>query len=156
MNVLIANRQRVKKINARLLNKIAAAVLTELEIGRCELEINLLGAKEMAALNEIFLRHEGSTDVITFDYLEKRKAESGKRKFVYGEIFISVDDAVSQAKRFKTSWQSEIIRYLVHGILHLLGHDDLRADLRRKMKRQENRLLRALLVKFSLAQIARP
>jgi probable rRNA maturation factor len=64
-----------------------------------------------------------------------------------------VDEAVAQAKIFKTSGPSEIIRYLVHGILHLLGHDDLKTNSRRKMKRAENRLVKLLAKKFSLAQI---
>jgi len=41
-----------------------------------------------------------------------------------GEIYICVDEAVLQARKFGTSWQSEVIRYLVHGVLHLLGFDD--------------------------------
>ena len=44
---------------------------------------------------------------------------------LHGELFICVDEAVAQAKEFKTSWQSEVVRYVVHGVLHLLGHDDL-------------------------------
>jgi len=54
------------------------------------------------------------------------------------------------------NWQSEVVRYIVHGVLHLLGHDDLRADLRRKMKREENRLVRLLARRFALAQLSRP
>ena len=72
---------------------------------------------------------------------------------MHGEFFICVDEAVSQAKNFKTNWPSEIVRYIVHGVLHLIGHDDLKQDLRRKMKRAENLLLRKLAKKFSLAQI---
>jgi probable rRNA maturation factor len=151
--IIIANRQRTQKINLRLLKQIAQALLAELKIENAELGVNLVGAKEMAALNWKFLRHEGSTDVITFDHGEKRKAESGKRKLLHGELFICVGEAVSQANIFKTNWQSEIVRYVVHGILHLLEHDDLRPDLRRKMKRVENLLLRKLSKKFSLAQI---
>ena len=48
------------------------------------------------------------------------------RRPLHGEIFICVDEAVWQARKFRTSWQSEIVRYLVHGVLHLLGHDDSR------------------------------
>ena len=48
------------------------------------------------------------------------------RATLHGEIFICVDEAVLQARKFRTSWQSEIVRYLVHGVLHLLGHDDSR------------------------------
>jgi probable rRNA maturation factor len=153
MTIIISNRQRTKKINVRLLKLMVNELFAELEIKEAELGINFVGAKEMTEVNRQFLQHEGSTDVITFDHFEKRKAESGRRKQIYGELFICVDDAVLQAKQFKTSWQSEIIRYIVHGVLHLLGHDDLKPNLRRKMKREENRLLRVLAKKFSLAQI---
>ena len=70
MNVTVANRQRVRKINLRLLKKIAEALLTELEIKKAEIGICLVGTPEMTRLNESFLKHRGSTDVITFDYAE--------------------------------------------------------------------------------------
>jgi rRNA maturation RNase YbeY len=108
----------------------------------------------MARVNWQFLRHEGSTDVITFDHTEKPKAESGKQKQLHGDLFICVDDAVSQAKQFGTDWQSEVARYVVHGVLHLLGYDDLEPHLRREMKREENRLVRGLGKRFSLAQLS--
>jgi probable rRNA maturation factor len=153
MTIVISNRQRTKKINVRLLKLIVNELFAELKIKEVELGINFVAAKKMAEVNGKFLRHEGSTDVITFDHLEKRKAESGKRKQIYGELFICADDAILQAKKFKTSWQSEILRYIIHGILHLLGHDDLKLNLRRKMKRAENLLLRKISKKNSLAQI---
>lgn len=153
MNIVIANRQRVRKINSRLLKEIVAAILAELKIENAEVEINLIGAMEMAALNETFLGHEGSTDVITFNYQESESRIQNPE--LHGEIFVCVDDAISQAKKFKTNWQAEVVRYVIHGILHLLGHDDLRAGLRRKMKREENSLLRGLSKKFSFAQMAR-
>ena len=156
MNVVIANRQRVKKINSRLLKQIIGELFAELKITEAELGINLVAAREMALVNETFLQHAGSTDVITFDHAEKRKAESGKRKQLHGELFICVDDAIAQAKEFKTTWQSEVVRYVVHGVLHLLGYDDLKPHLRRVMKREENRLVRLLAKRFSLAQLSRP
>jgi probable rRNA maturation factor len=153
MNIVIANRQRTRKINSRQLKKIAAALLADLKIGDAELGVNLVTSREMTLINETFLRHEGSTDVITFDY---SSAECGVRSAelnLHGEIFICVDEAVAQAKQFETDWQSEIVRYLVHGVLHLLGHDDLRPAARRRMKREENRLLAGLSKKFNLAKI---
>jgi probable rRNA maturation factor len=152
MTIVISNRQRTRKINSRLIEQTTRVLLAELKIENAELGINLAGAKEMAALNWKFLRHEGSTDVITFDHAEKRKAQGARRKYLHGELFVCVDEAVSQAKRFKTNWQSETVRYIVHGVLHLVGHDDLKPALRRKMKRAENLLLRKLSKKFSLAQ----
>ncbi|HYA79070.1 MAG TPA: rRNA maturation RNase YbeY, partial [Candidatus Nitrosopolaris sp.] len=72
---------------------------------------------------------------------------------LHGEIFICVDEAVRQARQYGTSWQSEIVRYLVHGVLHLLGFDDVRAGTRRKMKREENRRLRELSRRFALSKL---
>ena len=151
--ILIANRQRTKKIHTRFIRQIVSALFAELKIENFELGVHLVGAKEMARVNRQFLGHEGSTDVITFDHSEKQKAESRKQKKIHGELFICVDDAVTQAKEFSTRWQSEVMRYIVHGVLHLLGHDDLEPALRRKMKRAENRLLRLLEASFSVARL---
>jgi len=154
MNLVIANRQRTKKINTRRLKQVVAELLTELKISEAELGIKLVGAKEMARMNRQFLQHEGSTDVITFDHTEKRKAERGTWKNIHGELLICVDDAVKQANEFKTTWQAEVVRYIIHGVLHLLGYDDLKPQLRRRMKREENRLVRRLENRFALAQLS--
>ena len=154
MSVCVFNRQWTRKVNLRLLKEITEALLADLKIEEAGLGVNLVAAREMVLINETFLQHEGSTDVITFDYLEKLKPEDGKRKHFHGEIFVCVDEAILQSKKFKTTWQLEIVRYIVHGILHLLGHDDLRAAARRKMNREENRLLRRLSRRFSLAEPA--
>ena len=146
MNVVIASRQRARKVNRRLLKQITTALLDELKIENAELGINLVAATEMTRLNKKYLRHAGPTDVITFDY---RNSELQ----LHGEIFICVDEAVLQARRFGTSWQSEIVRYVVHGILHLLGHDDRRVAGRRRMKCEENRLVCELSRRFPLSKL---
>ena len=150
MNIVIANRQRTRHINARYLKTVTLGLFAELNIPDGELGINLVGAREMTLVNETFLKHAGSTDVITFDH--KDGAPRNNSTGLHGELFICVDEAILQARRYRTRWQSEIVRYVVHGVLHLMGHDDLRADRRRKMKREENRLVRRLSRKFSLAQ----
>jgi probable rRNA maturation factor len=145
----VRNRQRVRCVDVRQFKKILAAALTELGVESCKLCFHLVGAKKMAQVNWDFLQHEGSTDVITFDLAEgKRQKEKGKNE-LSGEIFICLDDAVAQAREFGTSWPSELVRYGVHGILHLLGHDDLSAVPRRKMKREENRLVGLLTRQFA-------
>jgi probable rRNA maturation factor len=164
--IAITNRQHTRKINSRRLKQLTEGLLADLKIERADLGLHLVATPEMTRLNEKFLRHHGSTDVITFDY-----ADAGGQHFVtaqnvratikhcpplQGDIFICVDEAVRQARRFRTRWQSEIVRYLVHGVLHLRGHDDSRAGARRKMKREEDRRLLALSRRFSLAQLARP
>lgn len=72
-----------------------------------------------------------------------------------GELFICLDDAVKQAREFRTTWQGELVRYVIHGLLHLCGYDDLSPGLRRKMKREENRLVRLVVKKFSISKLAR-
>jgi rRNA maturation RNase YbeY len=89
----------------------------------------------MARVNWRFLQHEGSTDVITFDY-----GSTAER--LHGECFICVADAVTQAEAFGTTWSDEVVRYVIHAILHLRGYDDLKPDVRRIMKREENRWVR--------------
>ena len=67
---------------------------------------------------------------------------------LHGEIFVCLDEAVSQARRFHTTWQSELVRYVVHGVLHLLGYDDAASRARRKMKAAEDTLVRQLARQF--------
>lgn len=119
----------------------------------------------MARVNWQFLQHEGSTDVITFDYVaaevRRRNATTPQRirlltsaaTALNGEAFICVADAVKQAREFKTSWQSEVVRYAVHAVLHLCGYDDLQAAERRVMKREENRLVSELARRFDFDEL---
>jgi rRNA maturation RNase YbeY len=132
--------------------------------------VHLVGAQEMTGLNERFLRHEGSTDVITFDYTPSRQeierlgfrteysgdeVLSWWRPSLHGEIFICVDEALAQARRYGVLWQTEMVRYLVHGLLHLDGCDDSKPNLRRAMKRKENKLLKELSRRFDLGKLGR-
>jgi len=156
MSLTILNRQRTKKINSRFLKQVVAELFAELAIAEAELGIRLVGAPEMARVNWQFLQHAGSTDVITFDHRDWQLPIANCQLKIHGELFICVDDAIKQAKAFGSSWQSEVVRYVVHGVLHLLGYDDLKPDLRRTMKREENRIVRHLAKRFALAQLARP
>jgi probable rRNA maturation factor len=154
MNIVIANRQRKQRINSHFMRRVVDELIAELELAEVELGISIVSAREMALVNETFLQHEGATDVITFDHLEKQKTKSRKQKIIHGELFICVEVAMTQAKEFGTTWQSEVVRYIVHGMLHLLGYDDLKPHLRRVMKREENRLMRRLAKRFSFAQLS--
>lgn len=153
----IRSRQRVRRINNRQFKLIITAVLAELEISPdSEICFHLIAAPEMARLNWQFLQHEGSTDVITFNHAEGTppagKSTAGQ---LHGEIFICLNHAVAQARRFRTTWQDETVRYAVHGLLHLLGHDDLRSAARARMKREENRLVRQIAKQFPLTGLSR-
>lgn len=147
MELVINNRQRVRRLDRKLLKQIAEFTLTESGVQTAELGIHFVSAKEMAKVHEQFMNIAGSTDVITFDHGSEPPTK------IHGEIFISVEDAITQAREFRTKWQNEIARYIVHGILHLLGYDDLAARLRAKMKREENRLVRRLESNLNLRNI---
>ena len=157
IRVTLLNRQRARKVDARQLRVITLALLGELQITSAEFGVNLVSDAEMTRVNETFLQHEGSTDVITFDHseLSTRPQTPDPRPNLHGELFICVDEAIRQARRFRTTWQSELVRYVVHGVLHLLGHDDHRAADRRKMKREENRLVRLMARRFAFTRLAR-
>jgi probable rRNA maturation factor len=118
-----------------------------------ELGIELISGREMARRNEEFLNHSGSTDVITFDYREGYEEGAGASRELAGDIWVSITDAEEQAREFETSWQEELARYIIHGVLHLRGFDDLEPSKRKEMKREENGLLRAARRAFDLARI---
>ena len=158
----VRNRQRLRPVHLPLLRRVVRALLRQrFPSSEVDLGVYLVAAPEMARLNETFLHHPGSTDVITFCYSEPASARSpdpSRRppvKVLSGEIVISIDDALRQARQFRTSWQSEVIRYLVHGLLHLQGYEDLTLAARRVMKREEDRLVEELARRFPLSDLGR-
>lgn len=67
-------------------------------------------------INQKFLNHDSYTDIITFDY-----SENG---IISGDVFISIERVKENAKRFKQSFNKELLRVMAHGLLHLLGYND--------------------------------
>ena len=111
---------------------------------RHQLAVFFVDAPAMAGVNETHLGHDGPTDVITFDY--GRPPGAGRDEaWLCGDLFVCLDVARTQAADFGTTWPAEVLRYVIHGLLHLRGYDDRAAVDRRAMKVQENRLLRGLL-----------
>jgi probable rRNA maturation factor len=155
----------------RLLRRVIENLLEELSIDKnSDLGVYVVSTPEMAHLNETFLRHEGSTDVLAFDYAEatapairsagrepkahpKAEDRNCPPALRHGEVFVCLDEAGLQAGRFRTTWQNELVRYVVHGFLHLCGYDDHTRLERGKMKRVENRLLRQIAARFRLDQL---
>jgi len=86
---------------------------------------------------------------VTFDYSDDASPEA-----ISGEIVICLDEAFLQASSFETIWQSELVRYVVHGILHLRGYDDSSSEERRKMKRAEEVLMGRVARDFDFRKLA--
>jgi rRNA maturation RNase YbeY len=80
------------------------------------------------------LNHHNSTDIITFNY-------SGNHSELDGEIFISVDDCRNNAGKFGVKLNEELVRLIIHGFLHLLGHNDkIKSEKKKMFELQENLL----------------
>jgi probable rRNA maturation factor len=124
-----------------------------LEARSWDLSFVFINAEAMARLHREFLDKPGPTDVITFEYEDpERPPESGRLE---GDIVLCPRVAEEQARAYKTSWQAELARYGIHGILHLMGYDDKKPKPRRVMKAKENEIVQHLEKEFSLKQIGR-
>jgi probable rRNA maturation factor len=108
---------------------------------------------EMRALNREHRHKDAPTDVLSFPLYEPdaferrgrtrpRAAVAGER--MLGDIVISVDTAREQAAQYDAPLEREVERLLIHGVLHLCGHDHLQAGERRVMEREERRLAEAI------------
>lgn len=90
--------------------------------------------KEILRVNREFLNHDYFTDIITFDYSHKDR--------VGGDLFISLETVKSNSEELKTSYEEELRRVIVHGLLHLCGIDDKGEGEREIMENKENEALK--------------
>ncbi len=147
-----SNLQRRRQLDLAYIRQITEdLVIRLLKLDRVEIGVRFVSARRMAQVNWRFLQHKGPTDVITFDY-----GSSSNSRLIHGDIFICVEIAELQSVEFGTSLAHEIVRYIVHGILHLLSYDDIQTEKRRRMKREENRLVRSLARTWDTTLIERP
>ena len=89
---------------------------------------------ELLEINLQHLNHNTYTDIITFDYTEDKKINS--------DIFISVDRVVENAQKFKVSFEEELHRVMIHGILHLCGYKDKSKADAELIRKKENTALK--------------
>ncbi|MGA7837891.1 MAG: rRNA maturation RNase YbeY [Ignavibacteriaceae bacterium] len=122
------------KINKLVIHKLVNVLTNDLDFIVESLPINFISSDQIITINKEYLNHNYSTDIITFNY-------SGSKKNLDGEIFISIDDAKVNAKAYNNSLKEELLRLVIHGILHLLGYDDIKKSDFKKMKELENSLL---------------
>ncbi len=113
-------------------------MLRALDQAGAELSVTLTDDASIAELNASYRGKPHPTDVLSFSLLEGAFAE--RRGSLLGEVVIGVDVAARQARGARRSLDDEIARLLIHGTLHLLGHDHARAGEARKMRAEERRL----------------
>ncbi len=127
---LSANKKSDEKIFFWL-RKHAEAILKTLSFKSAAISVILVRDKKMAELNWKLMKHKGTTDVLSFSYLETRgkvkltpKILAANPPAFLGEIIICLDVAKRNAQEYKTSFEYESALYLCHGILHCLGYED--------------------------------
>ena len=87
-------------------------------------------------INKEFLDHDAYTDIITFDYSVGNE--------IISEIYVSTDRVEENAKKYKQTFENEIHRVLIHGVLHLCGYNDKLAEEKQIMRDKENHYLSLL------------
>ena len=104
-------------------------------------EINFIFCDDdyLLKMNQTYLQHNTFTDVITFDYVEG--------KVIAGDIFISIERVKENAEKENTTFNMELSRVMIHGILHLIGYKDKTAAEAKQIRAKEDFYL-TLLSKF--------
>lgn len=114
------------------ISRIAERVFEGEGVAWSNLSVVLADHDTVLSLNKEWLDHDWNTDVISF-LLEEDPVE--------GEVYVDVETAIERHGEFDTTMQQEILRYVVHGILHLCGHDDATDQERAAMRVLEDRYL---------------
>ena len=101
-----------RRLNSRWLK--AVSEMESRQLG----DINIIFCSDsyLLEVNKKYLNHDYYTDIITFDYCEGN--------ILSGDLFISVDTVRDNAVFYKTDFETELNRVMVHGVLHLIGYDD--------------------------------
>lgn len=96
-------------------------------------------AARLLEMNRQYLGHDYYTDVITFDYSDRRDTRT-----VSGDVFIDVETVADNARQYGATARCEMRRVVVHGLLHLCGQGDKTPRTRATMRRKEDKYLRLL------------
>lgn len=127
----VSNRQRRVAVTSRELRAVVAAVFAGESAGAPDVTVSVVDDAAIAELNERFLAHAGPTDAIAFSYADD-PAPDGVR----GEVVVSAETARREARARGLDPREELLLYVAHGTLHLLGWDDDTPARRRAMNRR--------------------
>lgn len=136
------DREGLPSVDRRLLRSRAVRILRELGQSRSELSIALVDDATIRDLNSRYRGRSRPTDVLAFALREGPEPDRSGR--MLGDVVISLETAARQARKAHRGLDGELARLLVHGTLHLLGHDHQRLAETRAMRAEERRLLRAI------------
>jgi probable rRNA maturation factor len=133
--VHITNRQKTLPIDRRRMRRAVEAILRDAEIDEAQISVAVVDDRTIARLHQRFLGDPDPTDVLSF---QLERAE----RFLEGEVVVSAETALTYAARHKATPADELLRYVIHGTLHLAGYDDATASGRAAMRARERKYLR--------------
>jgi probable rRNA maturation factor len=122
----------------RLVRSIIPVILKDEKVVCGTINIRFCDDKEIKIYNKKYLSHDYETDILTFYY-------GNDVNSIDSDILISVDTIKSNSKRFKTGFENELLRVVIHGILHLCGYDDATKTDKLLIRKKENYYLKKLL-----------
>jgi probable rRNA maturation factor len=134
--VPIADRQGHVKVDRRLLRQAVQQVLRMAGVSKAAISVAIVDDESISRLNWKFLRHRGPADVLSFPLDDGECLE--------GEVIASAETAARRAPRYGWAAHDELLLYVVHGTLHLVGHDDRTARQQAEMRRKEQEVLEGL------------
>jgi len=143
MDITLKDLQEKIHLNSPRISRIIKETLRHEGIESADLSIAFVTRQRIKALNKKFLHRDYVTDVLAFalDDAELPKQRHSEKKTISGEIIISTDAAIGNTKIYSTSLAQEIVLYVIHGILHLLGFDDHDPKDIKRMRKKEEELL---------------
>lgn len=136
IEINLKNQNAKRKIDLSKAGIVAEKALRLLKKNNISLNIIFVSNSEIRKLNSKYLGRETSTDVIAFSGDGIKVEEKGFDFF--GDIAISSDKALENAGSYGTTFTEEIVLYVIHGILHLAGYDDITDKERAVMKEKED------------------
>lgn len=156
VNLLLESRKL--NISAAVVRKMVLAILEQVE-GEIlasevqELSVVITDDRRIRVLNREFRNKDKATDVLSFPQLTKAEIRGKRRGFVggsLGDLVISSETTLRQAKEFGVTKREELLRLVVHGILHLCGydHEKVAHSEAQKMRRRERAIHARLLGEF--------
>ena len=137
----VSSTVRRAGISPAKVRQLVEATLRSERISNAMISVAFVGRAAMARMNEKYLKHSGATDVISFGM-----GREGRGMPAVGDIYICPDVARENAKRNRIAISQELARLVVHGTLHVAGHDHPDDDTRTTSpmwKKQERILARA-------------
>lgn len=137
ITVDLANEQSTHPIDEDLLRRAVEVVLAGEQIAHASISIAVVDDGTIHQLNRAYLSHDYATDVLSFNLNEPNEP-------LEGEVVVSAEMAARKSVEYGWTMMDELLLYVIHGTLHLVGYDDASESERNAMKTQETKYLATL------------